>query len=140
ESVYKEPYTTLADEKGAVEVHIVDGCVVRSFYKTDYTEGGHGYVYRWVPKSEIWIEAALDHSELPFIVAHEYTERRLMRDEGLDYDTAHEICSKMEFQLRKNEGARPLLHPATGKMTKVHLPGLTTPEFFAYVVKTYVRK
>jgi hypothetical protein len=93
-----------------------------------------------VPKDEIWIEAALDRSEMPFIVAHEYTERRLMRDEGLDYATAHAISSKMEFQLRKNEGPRPLLHPATGKMTKAHLPGLTTPKFFAYVVKHYVRK
>ena len=62
-----------------------------------------------------------------------------MRDEGLDYDTAHEICSKVEFKLRKGEGAAPLLGAAHRKLAKKDLPGLTRDEMFQYVVKTYVR-
>src|SRR5438067_959895 len=84
----------------SIDDWLVDGNMVRSLYKTDYTEGGHGYVYRWVPKQEIWVEKDLDRWELPFIVSHEYLELRLMRDLGIEYDKAHEICSKVEFDLR----------------------------------------
>src|SRR6202011_3256568 len=99
--LYVEGYITLADLKFPIQVWLVDGNMVRSLYKTDYTEGGHGYVYRWVPKREIWVEKDLDRWELPFILCHEYLELRLMRDKGLAYDKAHEICSKVEFNLRK---------------------------------------
>jgi hypothetical protein len=141
ERVYVEPYLTLPDVKFPVNVWRVDGSVVRCFYKTDYTEGGHGYVYAWVPRGEIWIEKALDRREVPFILAHEYTELRLMRDEGLDYATAHEISAKLEYRLRQGKGALPLL---TGgerrKLGKKDLPRLTTEEYFAYVRRTYLKK
>src|SRR5260370_32076370 len=107
--VYVEPYITLPDLKFPIAVWRVDGNVVRSFYKTDYTEGGHGYVYRWVAMHQIWIEKDLDRWELPYILSHEYLELRLMRDEGIEYDEAHDICSKVEFKLRKGKGAKPLL-------------------------------
>src|SRR5207249_2657119 len=118
DAIYLEEYTSLPDEQGPVQVWLVDGNLVRSYYKTDYTEGGHGYVYPWVPKSQIWIEDGVDRREVPFIVSHEYLERRLMRDEGLGYDKAHEICSKAEFRLRKCEGATPLLTSGGRKLTK----------------------
>ena len=103
DAIYLQRYLSLPDPRGTVVVWLVDGNLVRSYYKTDYTEGGHGFVYPWVPEREIWVEDGVDHRELPFIGCHEYLERRLMRDEGLDYDTAHEICSKVEFNLRKSK-------------------------------------
>ncbi len=45
DEIYLEEYTTLPDPQGPVTVWIVNGSLVRSYYKTDYTEGGHGYVY-----------------------------------------------------------------------------------------------
>src|SRR5262249_23194747 len=42
--IYLEQYIRLPDPQGEVEVWLVDGNLVRSYYKTDYTEGGHGYV------------------------------------------------------------------------------------------------
>jgi hypothetical protein len=137
--IYVERYITLPDVKFPVEVWVVDAALVRSLYKTDYTEGGHGYVYRWVPKGEIWIEHTLDYRELPFIVAHEYLELRLMRDARLDYDTAHAICSKVEFKLRKNLPIKMFLAPGRRKMTKRDLPRLTAQDFFDYVVQQYVK-
>jgi hypothetical protein len=137
--VYVEPYITLPDVKFPVEVWLVDGNVVRSLYKTDYTEGGHGYVYRWVPKHEIWIEKDLDRWELPFILSHEYLELRLMRDRGIDYDRAHAIAARVEFNLRKGRGARPLLS-GRRRLSKRDLPRLTGEEVFGYILKTYVRK
>ena len=139
--VYLDRYAELPDPKGPpVEVWLVDGNVVRSYYKTDYTEGGHGVVYPWVPETQIWIEDGVDHRELPFIVTHEYIERRLMRDEKLDYDTAHPICSKVEFELRKREGATPLLVTGRRKFAKADLPKLAGDEVYEYVLRKYVRK
>ena len=139
-AVYLEPYITLPDPQGPVKVWLIDGNLARSYYKTDYTEGGHGYVYPWVPRPEIWVEDGVDRREVPFIVCHEYLERRLMRDEDLDYDTAHEICSKVEFDLRKGEGAAPLLVNGRRKLTKPDLQRLTSDEVFAYVLRTYLHK
>ncbi len=136
--VYVQHYHTLADEKFPVEVWLVSGCRVRSTYKTDYTEGGHGYVYRWVPKDEIWVEDTIDRAELPFIVTHEYTELRLMRDEKMEYDKAHEICSEVEFDLRKPESRKAFPGFSRHRVTKADLRRVTRPEFFDYVRKHYV--
>jgi hypothetical protein len=138
--LYLEEYITLPDPKGPVVVWRVDGNLVRSYYKTDYTEGGHGFVYRWVPKPEIWIEDGVDNREVPFIVAHEYLERRLMRDHGMEYDPAHEIASKVEFNLRKAEGATPLLTDGRRKLSKRDLPKLTDEAVYEFVLKRYVRE
>lgn len=137
--VYVREYATLPDERFPITVWRVDGCVVRCFYKTDYVEGGHGYVYRWVPKDEIWVETALDPAEVPFIVTHEYTELRLMRDEGLDYARAHEISSRVEFDLRKQDTRRRVPGFGRAKPTREDLPRLTEPEYFEYVKRHYLR-
>jgi hypothetical protein len=140
--VYEAEYATLPDPNGPeteVTVWLVHGAVVRDLYKTDYTEGGHGYVYRWVPKPEIWVEDTVERAELPFVVAHEYLERRLMRDEGLEYDPAHEICSKVEYSLRECRGPHPIVCPR-GKLTKPDLPRLAKPEFLDYVVGHYLKR
>lgn len=139
--VYVAPYITLPDPKFAVEVWVVDGNQVRSLYKTDYTEGGHGYVYPWVPRHQIWIEKALDRRELPFIVSHEYLELRLMRDKDIDYDTAHGIAARLEFDLRKGRGLQPLLVPGRRRrLRKKDLTRLVKDDVFQFVLRTYVRK
>ncbi len=140
DAVYLEPYVVLPDPQGPVKVWVADGNLIRSYYKTDYTEGGHGYVYPWVPRPEIWVEDGVDRRELPFIVSHEYLERRLMRDEELDYDTAHAVCSRVEFDLRKARGATPLLVSGRRKLHKKDLARLTSDEVFQYVLRNYVRK
>lgn len=135
--VYINHYVTLPDPAGPVEARLVDGNLVRSLYRTDYVEGGHGYVYPWVPKGEIWLEQGVALGELPFVLAHEYTELRLMRDKGLQYDPAHAIAAKVEFALREGDELRDLLAPGGRAFTKADLPRLTTDEFFAAVRRRY---
>lgn len=140
--IYVEEYTTLPDPTRPgeqVTVWLVDGAVVRDLYKTDYTEGGHGYVYPWVPKPEVWLESTLDRAELPYILAHEFLERRLMHDAGRDYDTAHEISSKVEYNLRRGKAPVELL-TSGGKLTKTDLPRLADEAFYRYVVGRHLRK
>lgn len=139
EEIYVDQYAALDDHQFSIDVWRIDGRLVRCFYKTDYTEGGHGYVYPWVPKRQIWVEEGIDAWELPFVVSHEYIELRLMRDVGLDYDRAHSICSKMEFELRKGGGAKPLLAPGRRSLRKGDLARITGEEIFEYVLKTYLK-
>jgi hypothetical protein len=139
-AIYLKLYQTIPDRHGSVKVWLVDGNLVRSYYKTDYTEGGHGYVYPWVPQSEIWVEDGVDHAELPYITAHEYLERRLMRDAHLGYDRAHLICSTVEFDLRKNRPVTRFLAAGPRKIQKTDLSRLASPELFNYVRKHYVKR
>jgi hypothetical protein len=138
--LYIQQYITLPDPEFPIEVWLVDGNMVRCLYKTDYTEGGHGFVYRWVPKQQIWIEKDLDQWELPFIVSHEYLELRLMRDHGVEYDHAHEICSKVEFHLRKGKGIKPILGSGPRGLKKRDLVKLPKDEVLEHVVNKYLRR
>lgn len=138
--IYLDHYLTIPDPEAPVEVWSVDGNLVRSYYKTDYTEGGHGYVYPWVPRQEIWVEDGVDRREMPYITAHEYLERRLMRDAGIDYDRAHAVCSAVEFDLRKNDRVKLFLAPGRRKIHKRDLPKLVADDLFEHVVRHYVKK
>jgi hypothetical protein len=62
-----------------------------------------------------------------------------MRDERLEYDTAHNICSRVEFDLRKTRGATPLLTSGRRKIGKGDLFRLCLDEVFEYVLENYVR-
>jgi hypothetical protein len=139
DELYLGEYITVPDPQGPVTVWHIRGELARNYYKTDYTQGGHGYVYPWVPRQEIWVEDGVDRREIHFIVCHEYLERRLMRDAGLRYDRAHEICSQVEFDLRLGKGATPLLTGGRRKLGKCDLPKLTSEEVYAYVLDTHSR-
>lgn len=136
--LYVERYITLIDREYPIDVWRVDGNLVRSWYKTDYTEGGHGQVYPWVPRHEIWVERDMDERELPFILSHEYLELRLMRDRRLSYDPAHAICSKMEFALRKGKGLAKLLALSRRRPTKRDLPRLTQDDVFRALIEEFL--
>ena len=90
------------------------------------------------PRTERTLQR-LERPERPFVVVHEYLERLLMRDTGLEYDPAHEICSKVEFSLREGRGPIEQLD-GKGRLTTADLPKLARPEFYQYVVGHYLKK
>ena len=94
-----------------VSVWIVDGRLVRSVFDVDFTEGGHDYVYEFVPQNEVWIDNDLEEAERPYVLLHELHERNLMA-QSWDYDRAHEDSSKIEYHCRHNPNE---LHAALGK-------------------------
>lgn len=96
----KQDYGTIDDRGETVKVYLVKGKQIRDLFKADWSQGGHGYVYTFVPKDEIWLDQDLMHDELPFILLHEATERSLMKRHGLKYDKAHEIASDVEDHRR----------------------------------------
>ncbi len=97
-----------------LKVWIVDGKAVRDIFFLDFTQGGHGYVYDFIPKNEIWIDDDVEPDELKFVLLHELHERNLMaRGWCYDIDTednlktgkikkpAHQSASRIEYSCRK---------------------------------------
>jgi len=100
-SIYLKKYGHIKNE--SIDVWLVSGEKVRNKYKTDFIEGGHGYVYKWVPNNEIWIEfGPHTEEEAPFIILHEYLERILMKYRKMEYDKAHWIAARHEWEEREN--------------------------------------
>ena len=94
-----------------VRVWIVDGRLVRSIFDIHFAEGGHDYVYEFIPENEIWIDNSLTDAERPYVLLHELHERGLMA-KGTDYERAHEASSKLEYHCRHHPDE---LHPALAK-------------------------
>lgn len=85
--------------ESGVSVWIVDGRLVRSVFDIDFTEGGHDYVYEYVPQNEVWIDNDLDEAERPYVLLHELHERNLMA-KGWTYSKAHDDSSRIEYNYR----------------------------------------
>lgn len=100
--IKKKKYCNIHDEKSTYHVYFVSGKAVRDNFKTDFSQGGHGYVYDWIPKNEIWLEKE-EHDESSLILIHEYAELVLMRDKKMKYEKAHPIASKIEMKFRENK-------------------------------------
>ena len=100
--ILKEPYlklwTSLCD--GAMEVWIVDGKWIRENLEIDFTQGGNGEKYHFVPRNEIWIDNGLNEDEILPTLLHELVEQRLMAG-GLDYERAHDVSSAIELAYRR---------------------------------------
>ncbi len=86
--------------------YLVDGQYVRDNIYIDFTEGGNGYRYDFVPVEEIWI-GGVHIGEAPYIFIHEITEITYAIENGLDlmkeadYSKAHEHANKVELAARK---------------------------------------
>jgi hypothetical protein len=97
-SIYLKKYGYI--KSGSINVWIVSGEKVRNRYKTDWIEGGNPAVYGFNPNDEIWLEFGIHEEEFPCILLHEYVEMNIMMYRGLDYNHAHEIAAKVEWQMR----------------------------------------
>jgi hypothetical protein len=79
---------------------LVNGSIVRKYLDPDFIFGGHGYVYSYIPKNEIWLDYTMNPEELPFIECHEKVEREEMM-KGLTYDEAHDIATAHDKKQRR---------------------------------------
>jgi hypothetical protein len=85
--------------KNGLSVWIVNGRLVRSVFDIDFTEGGHDYIYEFVPENELWIDDAIEESERGYILLHELHERNRMA-KSWPYDKAHAESSRLEYRCR----------------------------------------
>ena len=96
-------YAKIGKGEDKVTVWIVDGDAVRDKFGSLYVKGGHGYVYDFVPKNEIWIADMKDKDEFIAVLVHEFTERNLMKNEGMSYKDAHKKATLKEYWVRDDE-------------------------------------
>jgi hypothetical protein len=85
--------------QNSVSVWIVNGRLVRSVFDIDFTEGGHDYVYEFVPENEVWIDDAIEEKERGYVLLHELHERNRMAT-GWAYNKAHAESSRLEYRCR----------------------------------------
>lgn len=85
---------------GGVKVWLIYGKLVRDNLYKHFTQGGHHYVYKWVPKNEIWIDDNLNPDEYGYVLFHEAIERNLMKYNKMAYDDAHGVAIAYEGILR----------------------------------------
>jgi len=93
-----------------VTVYMVDGSTIRDPktqpYYQDFTEGGNDMAYDGkrtdfkIPPGEVWIDLDVAPTEVRCTILHELTERRVMINDSLDYDNAHETANKAEKYAR----------------------------------------
>jgi len=89
-------------------VWMVNGRLVRSVFDIEFTEGGHEYVYEFVPHGQVWVDDDVTEEEIGYVILHELHERNLMA-KGWTYDDAHDSASKIELHCRRHPH---LLHGA----------------------------
>ncbi len=88
--------------KNKLFVYIVNGEAVRDFLDIYFAGGSHGYVDKFVPENEIWIDDAIHSSEYKIILIHELHERRMMNTKKLSYLNAHKLATIVEDYCRKH--------------------------------------
>jgi uncharacterized protein YvpB len=109
--IYKLPIEVrikkIMNKKG-LKIFLVDGSKIRQFIDMDFTMGGHGFRYIYVPLDEIWIDSS-NELECEEVVAHEIHEFNLMK-KGINYQRAHEQASLVELALRNKQIILPVGH------------------------------
>jgi hypothetical protein len=79
---------------------LVNDTKVRDRFDSDFSQGGNGYRYRFIPKREIWIDSEVNQEEWPLIAFHECREAELMKS-GMSYSRAHDTAKRLEDRFRR---------------------------------------
>ena len=95
---------------GNLRIYAVDGTAVRNRVDVDFTCGGTGARYAYIPMGEVWIDDALMGSgtDASATLLHEVVERTLML-RGMTYDKAHDRANERERTFRAQ-------HPRLGAL------------------------
>lgn len=93
---------TVLCRMGPIKIILVDGRLVRRRLDPNFCFGGHYLVYKYVPRSEVWLDDTAG-PELKYVAIHELFELSLMQH-GKDYANAHEFANAAEKEARRRDG------------------------------------
>jgi hypothetical protein len=79
--------------------YLVDGEMLRNNVDIDFTQGGNGARYGYVPRAELWVDECLGEGDRWPTLLHELIEDHLMIL-GRSYEDAHEEASAFEMSFR----------------------------------------
>ncbi|MFH1065093.1 MAG: hypothetical protein V1734_01145 [Nanoarchaeota archaeon] len=97
-------FTIKTEKKGGFLVRIVKGEIIRKHIDPKFLLGGHGYIYKHIPKNEIWLDNTQGKKEMKYTLAHELHEMELIK-KGMDYNSAHDFALAEEKHQRRKDGA-----------------------------------
>lgn len=142
---YQLPHNPRRENIGVmrdITIWLVDGNLIRTHIDGDFTQGGHGYRYLYIPLNEIWIDQVMEKSEIVPTMWHEFIERHLM-ERGYSYVKAHDYASGAEIDIRrKGEYVLPVIN--TDQPNKYTCGSVALHMLFEYMGKkvkeTKIRK
>lgn len=106
----KLPYLKKIDERGSLQVWLVDGSYIQTHLDEEFTNFGQHYSFPCIPKNELWIDQEAENDERRFFIDHLLVEHRLM-SQGVPYNKALGEADKVEQRERRRAGdVRRLTH------------------------------
>jgi len=99
----KPPYIEKIEERGNLQVWIVDGSYIRGHIDEEFTNFGQHYRHPFIPLNELWIDREAKHDERRFFIDHLLVEHRLMA-EGMPYEEALREADRAERKERRHAG------------------------------------
>jgi hypothetical protein len=88
-------------------IRYINGALVREHLDPYFTFGGHGFVYDYIPKNEIWIDAKMSSVNSGATLEHEWVEWCLMsKPTSFSYDIAHDYATAADHQYRRQCGMK----------------------------------
>ena len=93
-----------------LRIVLVDGAHIRNTWESDFSQGGNGYAFGFIPRTEIWIDWNIAEKEWPFIAYHECVEVEAMK-KGFTYNQAHMFAKGREDRYRHELTNSPLRNP-----------------------------
>jgi hypothetical protein len=99
----KPPYIQKVEERGKLQIWLVDGVYIRSHIDEEFTNFGQHYSYPYIPLNELWIDHGTKTDEVPFFIEHLLVEHRLMA-KGMSYDEALSEADRAERKERRRSG------------------------------------
>jgi hypothetical protein len=99
----KPPYLQRVEERGAIQVWIVDGSYVRGHIDEEFTNFGQHYRYPFIPNDEFWIDQEAHNDEGRFFIDHLLVEHNLMA-RGVSYEKALVAADSVERRERRRAG------------------------------------
>jgi hypothetical protein len=99
----KSAYIEKIDERGDLQVWIVDGSYVRGHVDEEFTNFGQHYRYPYIPVNELWIDREAEHDERQFFIEHLLVEHKLMA-KGMPYEKALPEADREERRERNLSG------------------------------------
>jgi hypothetical protein len=104
----KPPYIEKLEERGNLQVWIVDGNYIRGHTDEEFTNFGQHCQYPYIPENELWIDHAANPDDFQFFVNNMLVMHRLI-DKGVPYEKALAAAEQAERKERRRAGDVKLL-------------------------------
>jgi hypothetical protein len=95
-----------------LKVYLVDGTRVRNNLDSDFVSGS-GRVFRFIPKSEIWIDASIPKEEVHFLIENEC----VLAEEVRNGASIEKACAKAQRAEKTSRKAEKVTAPKRWKVS-----------------------